>query len=173
MPNKGRASVTTIGRVPEWPQQLVVAHLDPDTGQLSCGFEGGYRLRLPLSRLGIPNKPRIVGAAPDELWSGIVLLREDGSTTDCGADFVLEVVSGNHEPASTEASGDDLAERVALRLRSYRERHNLTQRAMAKRLEMAPSNYHRLEAGRHPPTSDTLLRVADAIEIPLGRLVGA
>ena len=173
MPNRGRASVTTIGRVPEWPQQLVVAHLDPDTGQLSCGFEGGYRVRLPLRRLGIPNKPRIVGAAPDEFWSGIVLLREDGTTTDCGADLVLEVVNGDHEPTSTEAGGDDLAERVALRLRAYRGRHNLTQRTMAKRLDMAPSNYHRLEAGRHTPAPDTLLRVADAMGIPLGRLVGA
>jgi transcriptional regulator with XRE-family HTH domain len=36
---------------------------------------------------------------------------------------------------------------------------------------LAPPNYNRLEAGRHRPTADTLLRIAEAMGISLGRLV--
>jgi transcriptional regulator with XRE-family HTH domain len=38
---------------------------------------------------------------------------------------------------------------------------------------MAPPNYNRLEAGRHRPTTDTLLRIAEVMGVSLGRLVGA
>lgn len=171
MPSRNRAEVTTIGQVPQWPQRLIVAHLDCTTGQLSCGFEGGYGVHISLSRLEIPNRPCIIFAAPDEFGSGILFLREDGTTTDCGADMVLEIASGVSSGETVSASNDDLSARVAERLRGYRDGHNLTQRAMAERLGMAASNYNRLESGKHTPAPVTLLRIAEAMGVPLGRLV--
>ena len=63
------------------------------------------------------------------------------------------------------------AARVAARLKAFREGSGATQREMARRLDMAPPNYNRLEAGRHRPTADTLLHIAEVMGISLGRLV--
>jgi len=168
-----RARVGSIGRAPSWPQRLIVAHLDGKTGILRCGFEGGYSVWLPLRKLELATKPRIFYVAPDEFGSGIVFFREDGSADDCGADLILHLVNEDKVKGSPVDNADNLAQRVAGRLVSYRRQHNLAQREMAKRLGMAPSNYHRLESGRRKPTAETLLRVADAMGIPLGRLVSA
>ncbi|MFO8070538.1 MAG: helix-turn-helix transcriptional regulator [Polyangia bacterium] len=100
-------------------------------------------------------------------------MREDGTITDCGADAVIEIAAGRSTGEPANGVSDDLAVRVAERLKAYREGHNLTQRVMAKRIGMAPSNYNRLESGKHTPTPPTLLRIAEAMGIPLGRLVSA
>jgi DNA-binding XRE family transcriptional regulator len=152
-----------------WPERLIVASYRPDGDELSLGFEGGRVVHVSLRRLGIQARPRFVFAAPDEFGSGVVLFREDGSRTDCGVDWVLQ--RAGEGGGEEQTAGEDLAARVAARLKAFRERSGTTQREMARLLDMAPPNYNRLEAGRHRPTADTLLRIAEVMGISLGRLV--
>jgi DNA-binding XRE family transcriptional regulator len=166
-----------VGRVASgvlaWPVRLIAARFDEGGKELICGFEGGHVVRVPLGVLNLPPAPRVVFAAPDELGSGVVLFHEDGSRVDCGVDWVLRRIDADGGRDEEESAGGDLAERVAARLRAFRERSGVTQREMASRLDMAPPNYNRLEAGRHRPTTDTLLRIAEVMGVSLGRLVGA
>ena len=155
-----------------WPRRLVAAYVEPDGLRVVCGFDGGFCASVPLTALGIKRRPRVVVATPDEFGRGLILLREDGTVEDCGADIVLEVAAGRAVPDGGRAEDDDLGSRVADRIRSAREESGLTQRALAERVGMAPSNYNRLEKGRHVPSMDSLVRLAEALSIPLSRLVG-
>ena len=58
-----------------------------------------------------------------------------------------------------------LARAVALRLVRYRAEHNLSQRDLAKRLDMEQPQVARLERGDVNPTLETLMRLAGALEI--------
>jgi transcriptional regulator with XRE-family HTH domain len=61
--------------------------------------------------------------------------------------------------------------RIAGRLRDARLRANLTQQAVAERTGMDRSAYQDIEAGRVSPLLDSLLRISDAIGVPLSDLV--
>ena len=155
-----------------WPLRVVVARFDPDTGSVRCGFRGGTYAQVKLSQIGLALKPRIVLAMPDEFGSGIVFIREDGTIDDCGADLVLQLCGLGEIVSAPEASFEDLGLRVGARLRRFREENKLTQRIMAARLGLAPSNYHRLEHGRHTPRPETLFKIAGVLGVSLGALVG-
>ena len=58
-----------------------------------------------------------------------------------------------------------LARAVALKVLAYRAEHVLSQRGLAKQLEMTQPQVARLEAGEHNPTIDTLARLAQAFDI--------
>ena len=156
----------------DWPRRLVAAYADPEGLDIVCGFEGGVRARVSLDGLGIRRRPRVVIAMPDEFGSGMILVREDGAIEDCGADMVLEVATGRTASGIGSADEDDLGARVAERIRSARQKAGLTQKALAERVGMAPSNYNRLEKGRHLPSTESLVRLAESLNIPLSRLVG-
>jgi DNA-binding XRE family transcriptional regulator len=166
-----RAGKATQGS-PVWPERVIVAGYRAASGELSLGFEGGRVVHVPLRRLGLPAGSPFVFAAPDEFGSGVVLFREDGSCIDCGVDWVLRKIAADAEGNGDEpTAGSDLARRVAARLKAFRERSGATQREMACRLGMAPPNYHRLESGRHQPSTDTLLSIAEIMGVSLGQLV--
>ena len=54
---------------------------------------------------------------------------------------------------------------VALRLVAYRAEHGLTQTALGRRLGMPQPAVARLESGEHVPSLETLVRLAEALEI--------
>jgi transcriptional regulator with XRE-family HTH domain len=58
-----------------------------------------------------------------------------------------------------------LARAVALRLVRYRAEHDLSQRDLAKVLEMEQPQVARLERGDVNPTIETLMRLAGALDI--------
>ena len=57
------------------------------------------------------------------------------------------------------------ARAVANRLVAYRLEHGLTQTALGRRLGMPQPAVARLEAGDHVPSLETLVRLADALDI--------
>ncbi len=57
-----------------------------------------------------------------------------------------------------------LARAVALKVLAYRTEHALSQRDLAKQLDMTQPQLARLEAGEHNPTIDTLARLAQALD---------
>jgi len=58
-----------------------------------------------------------------------------------------------------------VARAVALKVLIYRTDHELSQRALAKQLDMTQPQLARLEAGEHNPTIDTLARLAQTLDI--------
>lgn len=58
-----------------------------------------------------------------------------------------------------------VARAVALKVLTYRTDHKLSQRALAKNLDMTQPQLARLEAGEHNPTIDTLARLAQTLDI--------
>jgi len=58
-----------------------------------------------------------------------------------------------------------VARAVATRIVEYRVEHELTQTALAHKLEMKQPAVARLEAGEHNPSFDTLARISHALEI--------
>jgi transcriptional regulator with XRE-family HTH domain len=57
-----------------------------------------------------------------------------------------------------------LARAVALKVLAYRTEHALSQRELAKQLDMTQPQLARLEAGEHNPTIDTLARLAQTLD---------
>lgn len=60
---------------------------------------------------------------------------------------------------------------VGSRLRELRKAAGLTQAELARRTNIHRPNIARVEAGRHTPSLDTLARIADAIGVPVTRVL--
>lgn len=75
-----------------------------------------------------------------------------------------------HSPPPTDRV---LARRRAIgdHIREARLHANLTQEALALRVGMDFASYNRIEQGHSSPLLDTLIRIADAIGVPLADLV--
>lgn len=56
-------------------------------------------------------------------------------------------------------------------LRDARKRLGLTQEEVAERSGVHPTEISRIEAGKRDPRASTLLRLAQALEVPPGRLL--
>lgn len=60
---------------------------------------------------------------------------------------------------------------VGDRIRAARTGAHLTQQQVAERIEMDRATYNRIEQGHASPMLDSLIRIADAIGVPLADLV--
>jgi transcriptional regulator with XRE-family HTH domain len=58
-----------------------------------------------------------------------------------------------------------VARAVALKVLAFRTEHGLSQRTLAKKLDMTQPQLARLEAGEHNPTIDTLARLAQTLDL--------
>lgn len=67
--------------------------------------------------------------------------------------------------------GIDMVE-LAKRLRETRSARGLTQARLAELLEMSPRVYNRWERGAAIPRLDTLVKIAEILEVSLDELVG-
>lgn len=76
-------------------------------------------------------------------------------------------------PRSTESPAWVVARRrtTGERIRAAREYANLTQQAVALAIPMDRATYARIEQGQSSPLLDTLIRIADALDVPLRDLV--
>ncbi|MGW5737033.1 MULTISPECIES: helix-turn-helix domain-containing protein [Streptomyces] len=76
-------------------------------------------------------------------------------------------------PRPTPPDDRVLARRRAVgdQIRRVREHHNLTQQDVCSRSGIDLASYSRIEQGHSSPKLDTLIRIADAIGVPLGALV--
>jgi transcriptional regulator with XRE-family HTH domain len=72
----------------------------------------------------------------------------------------------NHTPAEVEM------EQLAETLRELRQSRGLTQARLAELLEVSPRVYNRWETDAVAPRLDTLVKIADILEVTLDELVG-
>ena len=62
-------------------------------------------------------------------------------------------------------------ERMAKRLKTLRRRRGLTQEALAAKAGLSRTYLARLETARQDPTLSTLVKLAKALRVPVGRLL--
>ncbi|WP_063735641.1 helix-turn-helix domain-containing protein [Streptomyces sp. RTd22] len=60
---------------------------------------------------------------------------------------------------------------VGVRIRAARTWRNLTQERLGERAGMDRQAMNRIEQGHQAPGLDTLIRIADALDVPLAELV--
>ena len=119
--------------------------------------------------------------APDALIAGTAMehgapvVTSDADFQRCPGltlEWVPRAPPAVHEPVAAY-DGQGSPERIAARLRAARAAMGLRAATVAATAGMARSNYARVESGRHQSTLGTLQRVAAAIQVPLGELLGA
>lgn len=169
--DKDRAIFVLHPQEPGASKRVIVAYLEPEGGELVCGFEDGSVARLALGAIGLPGGRPIIFAYPDEFLAGIVLVREDGTEEDVATDMVLYKTDAAYRSHHERAEKEPLGAVVGRNLAKFRKAHRLSLREMAARVAMAASNYTRLEKGRHDPSTTTLNRLAQALGVPLAQLV--
>jgi transcriptional regulator with XRE-family HTH domain len=64
------------------------------------------------------------------------------------------------------------AREMGKRLKKLREAKGISQATLAEKAEISRGYLIRLEAGRQDPTLGTLERLAEALDLPLKRLIG-
>lgn len=64
------------------------------------------------------------------------------------------------------------AREMGKRLKKLREAKGVSQAALAEKAELSRGYLIRLEAGRQDPTLGTLERLAEALNVPLKKLIG-
>ena len=166
-----------LGRVPSTRRstlslenfELESAHLSSDRATLVARFLDGREYTLPLATLRLSSP--VVEAAVDDLRHGIALRLRDGTITDVSSGFVLYHCDPGYraENESSELSRSA----VAARIRALRKQSGRRASEVAAAAGLAPSNYARLEAGKHQPRIETLLSVAKALRVPLVDLLRA
>jgi predicted nucleic acid-binding protein/DNA-binding XRE family transcriptional regulator len=118
--------------------------------------------------------------APDALIAGTALANGMPLVT-CDGGFrrlpglTVEVVPRTpvvHEPVAPWAAPPAVPATPGARLRALRAAAGLRAREAAAAAGMAPSNWARLESGRHAPALATLTRAAQALGVPVGALLG-
>jgi DNA-binding XRE family transcriptional regulator len=143
--------------------RLEAASLDP-RGTLHVRFAAGPEYAVAPRRLGIRSRP--VSAKLDDLEHGFVLAFANGRTIDVASDAVLHAC----EPSYHEAAAGRSPRALGARIRALRLVSGRTAAEVARDAGLARPNYARLEAGRHEPRTRTLLRVAEALNVPLALL---
>lgn len=58
-------------------------------------------------------------------------------------------------------------EKIGNRIRQYRKRANLTQEKLSERIGITPKHLSKLEAGRHNPHFDTIILLAQELDVPI------
>ncbi len=140
-----------------------------DGGQtLVVTFVKGKSYRLPIERL--KTRGRVESVRLDDVRHGILLNLRDGTTTDVASDFVLFEADARyrslHAPSSLAARPS-----IGQNVRSIRLRQGRSSRDVAKAAGLAPSNFARLESGRHEPKIETLVKIARVLRVPLADLL--
>lgn len=143
---------------------------DKQNGTLSVRFDDGDLATATLEALKLPDKP-IQKIAVDEFRRGIEVRFRDRSTHDISADYFTWLTQPDY--AAAYPADASLGPRVSANIVSLRKQRGLSQAALASAAGMAAPNLSRLESGRHVPTLDVLIRIAEGLDVSLPALLTA
>jgi DNA-binding XRE family transcriptional regulator len=146
--------------------KLSSARLEPGARVILVKFAKGRAYGLPVERLGYST--RVVEVKLDDVRHGLLICLEDGTITDVASDFVLLECDQRYRAQHTR-KGERPS--IGQHIRQIRIRQGRSGREVAEASGLAPPNLARLEAGRHEPKLETLLRVAKALRVPLADLL--
>ncbi len=111
----------------------------------------------------------------DAVRTGVEIALEDGTVTSFSGDFALYLRDPEYrqwaDKQSEKNSGRKLALRIARRVRAIREELGVSVAELSRCCGIAAPNLHRLEAASHVPTTATLVKVAEGLDVPVERLL--
>lgn len=137
-------------------------------------FSNGRIYRLPVEALGQgePHPGREVAlAVADDLGHGVHVVFTDGTWSDLGWDFVLNLLEPAYEGASSRSIPRRVGGRIGQRIRMLRFARRWSAQRLADRTGMAQPNIIRLEKGHHEPTTGTLARIARGLGVSIPDLL--
>lgn len=137
-------------------------------------MEDGTGYVLAADELAEADRSRIVRwrLGPGRHYFSVV--QESGNRFEVPWDAVLyhcEQAYQYYKDQNQRESTTARAQRIGERIRAEREHRGMTVAQLAERADLQRPNLSRLEHGRHDPSLDTLERVADALGVPVARLV--
>ena len=144
----------------------------PEISGVAVHLGTGRSYFLRLSDLPEADSSSVASADMGEDDSYFIIRQESGNWFEVPWDDVLyhcEPTYEYYKDRQVSVASDD--ERIGSRLREARKMRGLTVAELARRAGMKRPNLSRLEHGRHRPSLDTLERLAEALEVPVARLV--
>ncbi len=118
----------------------------------------------------------IVACSVDEYRRGVEIVLDDGSVTSFSAEYpryLRDEVYRRRADARRGDGAEDLGQRVARQVRQVRSEKGWSVTELARRSGIAAPNLHRVESGKHIPSTPTLVRLSAALQVPLARLLTA
>jgi DNA-binding Xre family transcriptional regulator len=103
----------------------------------------------------------IVACSVDEFRRGVEVVLNDGTVTSFSAEY----------PRYLRGGPEDLGPRVARHVRQVRSEKGWSVAELARRSGIAAPNVHRVESGKHIPSTATLVRLSEALEVSLDALL--
>lgn len=119
----------------------------------------------------------IVACSVDEFRRGVEVVLDDGTVTSFSAEYPRYLRDEAYRRSVDARRGgggpDDLGQRVARHVRQVRSEKGWSVSELARRSGIAAPNVHRVESGKHVPSTATLVRLAEALEVSLATLLKA
>ncbi len=118
----------------------------------------------------------VVGCFVDEFRRGVEVVLDDGTVTSFSAEYPRYLHDEAYRRSVDRRRGGahrDLGTRVARHVRRVRRKKGWSVAELARRSGIAAPNVHRVESGRHVPSTATLARLSEALEVPLAMLLEA
>ncbi len=118
----------------------------------------------------------IVACAVDEFRRGVEVVLDDGTVTSFSAEYpryLRDEAYRRSVDARRGGGAGDLGQRLARHVRHVRTEKGWSVAELARRSRIAAPNVHRVESGKHVPSMRTLVRLSEALEVPLARLLRA
>jgi len=148
---------------------LTAVSYRPASSSLAVVYEDGEVTDVDVGNLKLPDGAVIKGVRLDEFHRGIEFQFVDGTTHDVSADYITWLID---EAYRRDYPDDDIGPHVGANVAALRKREGMSQAELAKAANIRGPNLSRLETGKHVPTLDVLLRVARALQVSLGKLLG-
>jgi len=139
-------------------------------------FSNCFSGDLALAQLEAVGDRELIAWSVDAYHQGVDLVLADGTMTSFSGDLVRYQCDPEYRRQMDERRGDGarrLAQTISERVRALRTERGWSVTELARRAGMAAPNIHRLEAALHVPTTATLVKVAEALEVPLEKLLAA
>ena len=139
-------------------------------------FENGKCYALDLTEVSGADDTEAAKWEIGETQEYLKVTQESGNILELPWDAILHYcepqyayhkneVQSRVEPPSVRAG------RIGARVRNFRTSQGMTSTQLAARSGMQRPNLSRLESGKHVPSLETLERIAEALDVPVARLV--
>lgn len=165
---------TRMITLPEASEMMTCVRVDEKNRKLHVLFGDGMWVCVPVDKIERAGKPvrldldRIALSDPHVLLIGV----KDGGQEEIPSDFIRYL--GDPEFARSQKEKEELSRQAfGNRVRRLREQADLTQLELARRADVSRLTILRIENGQMYARTETLRRIAKALDTSLAHLIAA